>query len=171
MPAGEGPDVVGIATTILDGVVAHFAASEVELPERRVIAPGDTRLIAVDDCEQVIVTCARIGWGADATGGLSRPTGINLSSTTVRFVEFAVQIVRCTVDAEGPVDADVLTGAGVAFLRDMGLLSQALTELCGDHGPLSRHGKARAGDVVPVGPGGGPVASEGSITVTVKHLV
>lgn len=173
MAAGQGIDVGGIAQTVLDAVVAHFAASDVELPERRVIAPGDTRAIAWDQCEAVLVTCAGIGWGqAPGLGGGARQTGNPLAATAMRHAVVTVQIVRWAPSGEDgypPPDTE-LTEAGLAVLRDMGLLSQALVEVCGKDGPLKDAGSATAGAVVPVGPQGCYVASEGSVEVTASQL-
>lgn len=174
MTAGQYIDVPGIARTVLDGVIAHFAASSVELPGRRLIAPGDTRAIAWD-CEGVLVTCGGIVWGQGpgAATGTGRATG-NPVSVGARYAVFGVQIVRSTAEVEHdgtepPPTAD-LTKAGLALMVDAGMLSQALVELCGKGGPLSRAGMATAGDVVFVGPSGMYAASEGHISVTASTI-
>lgn len=170
MAAGQYIDVPSIAQTVLFGVVAHFSAAGVELPDRQVIAPGDIRS-TVHDCESVIVALNGIGVGqVPGAGGSGRQTGIQVSVGT-RYAVFMVQIVRCVPDAdEGPPDADKLTDVGLATMRDAALLSQALTELCGSGGALRRGGSAIAGAVEPVGPSGGLVAVEGNVTVTAKDL-
>lgn len=172
MSAGQGIDVGTIAQTTLAAVVAHFAASEVELPERRVIAPGDTRAIAWD-CESILVTTAGIGWGqAQGQGGGARQTGNPVSATAVRHTVIALQIVRPVPEGDSgePPDADELTAAGLALMRDAGLLSQALVEVCGRDGPLKRAGSAVPGAVVMVGPDGGYAAAEGSLEITASQL-
>jgi hypothetical protein len=172
--AGQYIDIPGIARTVLAGVIAHFAASPVELPGRRLIAPGDTRAVAWD-CECVIVTCGGIVWGQGpgAATGVARGTG-NPVSVGARYTVMAVQIVRSTaaVEHDGidpPPPAD-LTTAALALLTDGGLLSQALVELCGKDGALQRMGMASAGDVVFLGPAGMFAATEGHLSVTASRL-
>lgn len=173
MPAGKGPDIGWIATTTLDGVVAHFAASEVQLPDRRVIAPGQPRLVAWD-CAAVLVTCGGIGWGqGPGTGsGTARPTG-NPVAAGARHTVIAVQIVRWVPESDGtnPPDADELTAAGLEVMRDAGLLSQALVDLCGPSGPFKKLGTAIAGAVEILGPSGFMAASEGNLTITAGNLL
>jgi hypothetical protein len=172
--AGQFVDVPGTASIILAGVVNHFAASRVELPDRRFIAPGDTRAVAWD-CESVTVTCGGILWGQGpgVSASVGRGTG-NPVSVGARYAVFAVQIVRSTADVEhdgeDPPPPPALTKAGLAMMVDMGLLSQALVELAGKNGPLSRAGMATAGDVVPLGPSGMFAATEGHLAVTVASL-
>lgn len=174
MSAGQGIDVGAVAQTVLDGVVAHFAASEVTLPDRQVIAPGDPRSVAWD-CEQVVVTCGGINWGAgpgtNTTGTLSRPTGNPVSTSGARHTAIAVQIVRCVPvgDEAGPPPVADVTEAGLALMRDGGLLSQALTEIIGRTGALAKAGAGLVGVEV-LGPGGGMAAVEGIVTVTLASL-
>ncbi|MGH8571096.1 MAG: hypothetical protein ACREX8_00775 [Gammaproteobacteria bacterium] len=172
MPAGKRVDVGGIAQAVLDGIVAHFAAAQVTLPAYRTISPGETRGVAWD-CEdgQLIVTCPVIGWGSAPGRGGPRQTGNPLGSTAVRHTVIGVQLVRCVTDPDGPAPAGEVTAAGLALLADMGLMSQALVDLCDRGGPLASHGEALPGDVAPVGPEGGKVAVEGMLTVTVGGLV
>jgi hypothetical protein len=171
---GQYIDIPGIARTVLDGVVAHFAASSVELPARRLIAPGDTRAVAWD-CECVLVTCGGIVWGQGpgAATGVGRGTG-NPVSVGARYTVMAVQIVRCTAEVEhdgiDPPPPDDLTAAALALLTDGGLLSQALAELCGKGGALQRAGMATAGDVVFLGPSGMYAASEGHLSVSATTI-
>lgn len=174
MTAGQYIDVPGIAATVLAGVVAHFAASRVELPGRRLIAPGDTRAIAWD-CEGVLVTCGGILWGQGpgVSSSVGRGTG-NPVSVGARYAVFAVQIVRSTAavehDGEDPPTPEDLTAAGLAMMTDAGLLSQALVELTGKNGALSSAGMATAGDVVFLGPSGMFAATEGHLSVTTSTL-
>lgn len=173
MSAGQYVDVGSIARTVLDGVVAHWAplAPAVTLPDRRFIAPGDPRQVAWDDCEMLFVTCAGILPGqSPGAGAGARQTG-NPVSVGARHAVFAVQIVRCLDDDGDPPAPDVLTEAGLALLRDAGLLSQALVELCGRTGALRSAGSAVAGAVEILGPSGGRCAVEGSLTVTAGNLV
>lgn len=172
MTAGQYLDIPTIARTTLDAVVAHFAASSVTLPTRRIIAPGDPRSPAWD-CEGITVTCAGILWGqAQATGsGAGRQTG-NPVSVGARYTVIAVQIIRCVPEHDGqePPPSDAVTKAGIAHMTDAGLLSQALVELCGRNGPLKEWGAATAGAVEPVGPSGGMAAVEGNLTITASRL-
>lgn len=172
MTAGQYIDIPGIARTVLDGVIAHFAASSVELPGRRLIAPGDTRAIAWD-CESVLCTCGGIVWGQGpgAATGVGRGTG-NPVSVGARYTILGIQIIRCVPEHDGtdPPPADTLTKAGLALMTDGGLLSQALVELCGKDGPLKRLGMATAGDVAFLGPAGGFAAAEGHLTITASQI-
>lgn len=173
MSAGQYLDIPTLAQTVLTGVVAHFDAAGGCLPERRIIAPGDTRAIAWD-CEAVLVTCGGILWGAGpgAGSGSGRGTG-NPVSVGARYTVLLVQIVRCSPEPDSiePPEPALVTEAGLLVMMDMGLLSQALVELCGKNGPLQRAGNAIAGGVEPVGPTGGLVASEGNITISATSLV
>jgi hypothetical protein len=170
--AGQGIDVGAVAQAVLDGVVAHFAASEVTLPERRVIAAGDPRGVAWD-CDQLVVTCGGIGWGAGPGTGsaTARPTGNPISTAGARHTAIAVQIVRAVPvgGEDGPPPAADVTAAGLALMRDGGLLSQALTELIGRDGALGRAGAGLVGVEV-LGPGGGMAAVEGILTATLAGL-
>jgi len=170
--AGQGIDVGATAQTVLDGVVAHFAASEVGLPDRRVIAPGDPRGVAWD-CEQLVVTCGGINWGAGpgTNSATARGTGNPVSTAGARHTAIAVQIVRCVPvgDEHGPPAAAEVTEAGLALMRDGGLLSQGLIEIIGREGALAKAGAGLVGVEV-LGPGGGMAAVEGIVTVTLASL-
>lgn len=169
MTAGQYIDIPWYAQNILAGVVAHFDAAGVDLPDRRVIAPGDTREISWD-CEAVVVSMGGIGPGqAPGTGASAKQTG-NPSSVAAQHAVFFVQIIRTAVDV-GPnaAGSDQLTAAGLASMRDAAMLFQALQELCGRNGLLRRSGLAELGSVVPLGPADF-TAVEGSLTVTAKDL-
>jgi hypothetical protein len=177
---GLGLAVPGLARTVLDGVVAHFEAAggdpsdAVKLPGRRVIAPGNPRLIAWD-CEQLVVTMSGIGVGA-APGEGGRPVGKGnpISATGLRHAVFAVQLVRCVPesrDGTSPPPDDVLTKAGLALLRDAGLLSQALVEVCTKVAAgLPVGSRVVPGVVEVLGPEGAYAAVEGSLAVTAGQL-
>lgn len=175
MPAGQGIDVPAIAQAVMDGVVAHYAplAPAVTLPDRRVIVGGEPRTVAWD-CESVLVTCGGIVYGQGpgvVTAGQGQRTG-NPLGTVLRHTVMAVQIVRCVPawDGTNPPDAAAVTTAGLALMRDTGLLSQALMELCGPNGALRRFGMAVAGAVEILGPAGGMAATEGNVQVTAGDL-
>lgn len=170
MAAGQYIDVPSLAQAVLIGVVAHFNEAGVELPDRQVIAPGETRAIAWD-CEAVMVTLAGIGWGqAPGAGSGARQTG-NPTSVGARHAVFTIQIIRCAVDAgDGPADAEKLTDAGLVAMRDAALLSQALVELCGRDGALKQAGMATSVSVEMLGPTDF-TAVEGSVAVSAKTLV
>lgn len=176
MAAGQGLDLPSIARAILASVEDHFAASGVQLPQRRVIAAGAPELVAWD-CPMVIVACSGVGTGpAPGVGGAAQQTGRPVA-VGARHALFAVQIVRKHPEAtpvQGsvvPPKPDKITEAGVAHLRDMGLLSQALVELCAN--PTFRDvisGSAEVGAVSSVGPEGGFAGVQGSIAVTAGYL-
>lgn len=172
MSAGQYLDIPATAQVVLDGVIAHYAASKVDLPSLRYIGPGATRELAWD-CEAVLVSCGGILWGQGpgAGAGTARRTG-NPVAAGARYAIFSVQIVRCVpvIDPADIPNADILNTAGVAILTDAGLLSQALVELCGPRGALKRMGVAIAGDVDILGPAGGFAATEGHLTITAANL-
>lgn len=172
MTAGQYINVPALAQAVLVGVIAHFAASNVELPDRRLIAPGEPRQIAWD-CPALVVACGGILWGQGpgAATGVGRATG-NPVSTGTRYTVLTAQIIRCVPEHDGtdPPTVEELTTAGLALLTDAGLLSQALVELCGSNGVLKRAGMAIAGDIAIIGPSGGFAATEGSATVTAAVL-
>lgn len=172
MATGQGIDVAGLAQTVLVGVAAHFAESEVQIPDRQVIYPGEPRGQAWV-CEELAVTCAGVAAGhSTSAGGTGRQAGVNVAVGGRRVV-ITVQIVRQVPvsSPDYPADESEATDAGVAQMRDGGLLSQALVELVGAHGTLKQHGSATAGDVEFLGPLGGFAAVEGTVTVTAMTLV
>lgn len=178
-PAGQGKGlaVADIAQAILAAVVDHFnAAPGVTLPERRVIAGGNPRLIAWD-CDQLAVSMSGIGLGwAPGQGGQARQTGNPVSTNLLRHAVFAVQLVRHvpTMSEDGDLlpAADEITKAGLRLLRDAGLLSHALTRAVGAVRTDTRlgHGSATAGAIEMIGPDGGMAAVEGSIAITAANL-
>jgi hypothetical protein len=177
MPAGQGLDVASIASKVLDAVVAHLeAAPGVNVPQRRIIAPGNPRLIAWD-AEQIVVALSGIGVGqAPGQGGGSQRIGNPVSSRGMRHAVLAVQLVRCvpeSADGATPPPASAVTDAGLALMRDAGLLSQALVEACtklGGVDALGPGGSSRPGAVEVLGPDGGMAAVEGSIEITAGTL-
>lgn len=173
---GLGLAVAPIARTILDAVIAHYnAAAGVTLPARRVIAGGNPRLVAWDACEQVVVTLSGIGLGgAPGEGGQPRGAGNPVSAMGVRHAVFAVQITRHNPeshDGTTPPPDDKLTAAALAIMRDAGLLSQALVEVCtAVSATLPGGSRVQPGAVEMLGPQGGFVAVEGSLAVTAGLL-
>jgi hypothetical protein len=178
MAAGQGLDVAGIAQKILNAVTVHLnAASGITVPDRRIIAPGNIRLIAWDNCEQLIVALSGIGLGAaPGQGGTPQRTGNPVSAMGLRHAVFAVQLVRWapeSQDGTSPPEATKVTTAGLALMRDAGLLSQALVEACSSvkaSTPLGRQGSVQPGAVEVIGPDGGMAAVEGSIAITAGDL-
>lgn len=169
---GQFIDVPAIAQLTLDGIVAHFAAAGVELPERRVIVAGEPRAIAWD-CPSLTIASGGILWGAGPGTGsaTARRTG-NPVSVGARYTVITAQIIRCAPGSDGgePPDPDVLTEAGLTTLKDGGLLSQALVEMCGRNGVFRQFGTGLAGGVDFLGPDGGFVACEGNLTVTAANI-
>lgn len=165
MAAGQYVDVPALAQTILDGVVAHFDAAGVELPDRRVIAPGETRARAWD-CAAVVLTLGGIAPGqAPGVGAAAKPTS-NPSSIAAQHAVFSIQIIRAAADVgTEPGDDDKLTESGLASMRDAALLFQALQDLCS--GPLRKAGMAVLYSVESLGPTDF-TAVEGGLAVTAK---
>lgn len=176
---GKGLDVASTAQDILDHVVAHYAAatpgSVQPLPERRTIAPGDPQTIAWD-CEQLVVSLQGIGFGpaVDASPAPSPRGGLPLSATALRHAVLAVDLVRCTPspDNNGNVSTVALNAAGLVFMRDCGMLSQAVVTFAGVlRSRLPDTASVQCGVVQPFGPSGGFHAAEVTIAITVPELV
>ena len=172
MAAGQGLNVHGITQAVYDGIITHYGASDLALPDRRVVVPGDIRTVAWD-CPALLVAFSRVGWGGGpgTNSATALPTGRGVS-LGLRHVVITAQVVR-EVGDDGPSAGDALdvTEAGLLLARDAGMLSQALVELAGPGGAFRRAGSALAGEVIPVGPGGGYAAVEGALTVTAGDVI
>lgn len=178
MPApGLGLDVAGIADLLLERIVAHFAAADTRLPDRQIIAPGSPSEIAWD-CPMLAVTMSSIGLG-NSPGGAGSGTlrsGSGVSAMGMRHAVFSVTLTRPEPPPTGggtrPPSVDVLRSAALGLMRDAGLLSQALIEVCSDLAAgLPRGSLVQAGEVQTSGPSGGHVGVIGTLTCTVGSLV
>jgi hypothetical protein len=174
MSAGQGLTLPQIAVSILDAVEGHFAASDNDLPERRYVAPGTPDSIAWD-CEQLVVALSGVGWGqAEDLAGGSLKMGTQ-SNMAVRHAVFNVQLIRCTpsVSARGQAPtADKLHAAGLQFMRDAGMLSQALVEACRNVATgFDRTAMVQPGTVEPGPAEGGYQGIEAVIAVTSGQLL
>ncbi len=173
---GLGLDVAGIADAILSRVESHFAAAGTTLPERRIIAPGSPSEIAWD-CPMVAVTMSSIGLGNSPGGAGSGTmrTGSGVSATGLRHAVFSVTLTRLEPPPSNrgtPPAPDVLRAVALGLMRDAGLLSQALVELCTDlAGGLGYGALVQAGEVQTSGPSGGHVGVIGTLTTTAGSLV
>lgn len=176
---GNRVNILEIATALRDGVVAHWAAKTDEaveaLPDRRLLLSGDAAVVAYD-CEQLTVALQNIGNGqSDDTAATAPQLGAGTSVFNMRHVIFEVLVLRCAsvLDDEGnaPPDA-VLEAEGETFLRDAGMLSQALTHVAAQVKPrlLEPGGIARVGQILPVGPEGGFSGNVGLFQVTSARL-
>lgn len=171
-----GLDVAGTGVRIRDWVVAKFEESGQPLPERRYCAPGDPRTIAWD-CEQFVVALGGIGWGQalDESSSSAR-TGSPASAMGMRHAVYTLQVVRCTPQAdpakrEKLPSVEALDEAGRVFMRDAGLLSQAMASFASDmYQHIGKDALVQFGVIEPVGPDGGFHAAEGTITITVGAL-
>lgn len=169
-----GLDVAGTGQRIKNWVVARFEESDQPLPERRYAAPGDPRSIAWD-CEQFVVALSGIGWGQalDESSSSAR-TGSPLSVAAMRHAVYTLTIVRCTPQPEGRAPlptVEALDEAARVFMRDAGLLSQAMVSFAADlHQHIGKDALVQCGVIEPVGPDGGYHAVEGTITITVGAL-
>lgn len=170
----NGLDVAGTGERIKNWVVARFEESGQPLPERRYCAPGDPRTIAWD-CEQFVVALGGIGWGQalDESSSSAR-TGSPVSVMGMRHAVYTLQLVRCTPQPEGREklpSVEALDAAGLVYMRDAGLLSQAMLTFAADlNQHLGREALVQCGVIEPVGPDGGFHAAEGTITITVGAL-
>lgn len=179
---GKGLNVALTAQQLLDHIVAHWAAAPTgsiePLPTRRAIVPGDPRTVAWD-CDQLTVSMEGIGVGqAEDQGPATSPRlGTPLSANSLRHAVLAVSLVRCSPKGPpmGLVDIDVLHAAGTSFLRDCGMLSQAVVSFAGQlQGRLQTTtpgtASVRCGAVTPFGPEGGFHGADAAIAITVPEL-
>lgn len=173
--SGERIYVAELAEKVLAVVEAHFAAAGVPLPDRRYLAAGNPSLVAWD-CEQLVVGLSGIGWGAapDAAPISVKPSA-HMSVAGVRHAVLSIQLVRCTPtvsDADAEMskpypDAEEIHAAGIAFMKDAGLISQAMVEMVSRlQQGLDRSGIAQAGVVNTLGPEGGYHAVEATLAIT-----
>lgn len=171
MSLGQGLQVDDLADVLLEHVVTHFGAAGVELPAHRVVTAGAPAW----DCEQLTVTLVGIGWGQalDSATASARP-GSPMSVFALRHAVYAVSLVRCVPvpdDQLGPPSMAELNSAGLRFMRDAGLLSQALVEVAsGVRNRLGPAGSVQAGMIDPIGPEGGFVGMDGQFIITSSTL-
>ena len=118
-----------------------------------------------------------IGWGQAPSAGTASPKiGAQVSAAGVRHAIFVVGLVRCT--PTDPEDQDTgipsvadMNVAGLEYMRDMGLLSQALVVACARvRAGLDRSSLVEAGAVNPEGPSGGYHGMSAQIAVTAGNL-
>lgn len=176
--AGQALTIRAMAESILAAVQEHYAATDpaVALPERQYVAPGSPDQIAWD-CEQLVVSVAGVGWGQAPSAGQSPSPkiGTQVSATAVRHVIFDVSLVRCTPSEGDPdtglPDAADIHAAGLAYMTDMGLVSQALVVACASvRTGLDRSDLVEPGAVNPAGPSGGYHGMSAQIAVTAGQL-
>jgi hypothetical protein len=167
------------AEGLLAEVVAFYDANDVELPDRRIIAPGAPGQIAWD-CDQVSVALAGVTTGSAAgqvnvAPQLGAMAGVGLP----RFATWSVQVIRCTPnpDEDGnPPPAEKLNAAGAWGLVDVGLLSQcfvlmAATAISTQRDWLPIGGTINAGQVASLGPQGGYHGYEALVTLTAMEAL
>lgn len=177
---GKGLNIADTAEDLLEHIVRHWAAApagtRAELPARRGILAGDPRTIAWD-CEQLTISMVGIGWGQaiDAASTPSPRTGSPMSVSAMRHVVLAIALIRCTPGggSDGqPPTIDALNTAGLTFLRDAGLLSQALVNFTTKlRQQLGKTASVQAGVVDPYGPAGGYHGAETTLAITVPELI
>ena len=174
MTTGRRLLVAALAEDLLASIVGHFATAGVPLPARQAVVPGEPRTFAWD-CEQLTVSLGGIGWGPAVDVSMPSPApGITAGVFSVRHAVYAATLVRCTPvanrDGTAPAAED-LHAAGLAFMHDAGLISQALVEhVTRLRGTLPPEGKVQAGAVEPVGPSGGLHGLETILAVTASRL-
>lgn len=179
--AGRGLSIREMANSILGAIQDHYTAAigldptVTPLPTRQYVAPGDPTQIAWD-CEQLVVAIQGIGWGQSPDAStLSPKMGTMISATGMRHAIFMVQLVRCTPsedDGDGFPSVASIQAAGEEYMRDMGLISQALVVACAAvRTDLDRSAKVEPGAVNPDGPSGGYHGMSGQIMITAGTLV
>lgn len=177
MSTGQGIELRTIATELLAWVGQHWATDPdtAPLPDRRLILAGEPGQIAWD-CEQLTVTLLGIGWGQalDASAPTSPRAGGPVSVWAMRHAVLHVELVRCQPPIDNrtnkPTDPD-MQAAGLSFLRDAGLLSQALVEYASRlGGTLPREASVQPGVVEPFGPDGDFHSLRATFAVTAAEL-
>jgi hypothetical protein len=176
---GQGLAITAVAESLLAAVVAHWAAASdaVPLPPRRLILAGDPRSVAWD-CEQLTVTLQGVGWGqALDASSLSPRAGTPASVMSLRHAVLVVSLVRCAAEADPrsasgmPTDA-ALHADGLRYMRDAGLLSQAMVAYTAKILPgLPDEASVQAGAIEPRGPEGAFHGLETTLAVTAGQLV
>lgn len=170
---GLGLTVDDIAQAILSAVVAHFTAAGVALPTRQYVAAGEPQLVAWD-CEQVTVSLTGVGWGvAQESFAQTVQLGARQSAQALRHGVFSIEIVRSypTPDDQGGLPSvDDMNTAGLASMRDAGLLSQAMVVAASEEIGLPPEATARPGVVDPRGPEGGYVGVLGTMIISLTGL-
>jgi hypothetical protein len=174
---GKGLDIADTAEEFLQCIIDHYAAApgDVEpLPERQCVVSGDARTIAWD-CDQLTVSLDGIGYGpAQDNASDSARSGSPISATAVRHAVLVVQLVRCipAPDSNGNVSRDAIHAAGLRYLRDSGMISQAVTAFAAR---VRKGLEAKTESVIPgvvdvVGPLGDKAALETTLAITVLNL-
>jgi hypothetical protein len=170
----RGLDIRSMAMKFLEVVEEHFASAEVELPARRYLAPGAPDTVAWD-CEQLVVSLTGLGWGqAPDLAPVTRKIGTQ-ANLAMRHIVLSIQLIRCTPkpDRNGrPPEVEKIHAAGEQFMRDAGLLSQALVEACSQiKKDLDRADMAVPGVVEPGAAEGGYQGLEASMQITTGLLI
>lgn len=180
---GQGIAVRDLAVKVFDSVIEQWTAAVADnpdlkpLPDRQYIAPGNPSLVAWD-CEQFVVGLEGIGWGmAPDTQNPSPQASAGASVMSVRHAIFNLQLVRCTpripegrgAQAYPPVDE--MHESGLAFMDDVGYMSQALVHLVSQlKQGLPRSALVQAGAVTTLGAEGGFHATEATLAITAGEL-
>lgn len=179
MSTGKGLAITDLAESLLASVVAHWAAQAdaPPLPARRLVLAGDPRTVSWD-CEQLTVTLQGVGWGqALDASSLSPRAGAPASVMSLRHAILVVTLVRCIAQPDPRSNTGMPTEAalyedGVRFMRDAGLLSQALVEYASKISPgLPLESSVQAGAIEPIGPSGNYTGLEATLAVTAGQLV
>lgn len=173
-PLGQRLAIDTLAPALLTIVEDHFAAASVELPERRYVAAGDPGQIAWD-CAQLVVSLRGIGWGPAEDAAPPSPQIAQMTVFGVRHAVFSISLIRCTPTqpARGSAFPSVedIHEAGIAFMKDAGLLSQSLVAAASNlHVDLPEGSDVQAGVITPLGPTGGFHGMEAIFSVTSADL-
>lgn len=177
---GRGLNVADTAQELLEHVISHYAAAAPgtvqPLPARRAVLAGDPRTVAWD-CEQLTISLEGIGVGPSPDSELGTPgmrRGSPTSAVALRHAVFAVSLVRCTpqMSEDGtPPTAEELNEAGLIFMRDCGLLSQAMVTYAGILADRLPTASVECGAVTPFGPSGRFHAADTAMSVTIPELI
>jgi hypothetical protein len=173
---GKGLPLGEVAEAILSGIVSHYQAADVKLPERRVIVPGAPELIAFD-CPMLAVTCSGVGQGwAPGQGPTTQRAGVPLSAMMLRHGIFTATLLRPDPPplngGRTPPSVESLTRAGLALMRDAGLMSQAMLEIVNSVVSILPKGAVvDTGAVNTIGPEGGFHGVTATLAATAGELV
>jgi hypothetical protein len=173
---GRALDLCTMAQRLLDGLVAHYTAAGETLPSYRYIAAGETTAVPWDcTTGQVTVALQGVGFGpAEEAYPTNVQAGGASSVMDTRHAIFEVAVVRplpTTSNVNGVPSAESLNTAGVQFMHDAGMISQALVVIAAElKQDMPRGSTIRPGIVDPRGPSGGLVGAAGMFYVSMIDL-
>lgn len=179
MGAGSALNIWSLATELLNVIGTHWTtAPGAPLPARQYVGAGEPAAQAWD-CEQLVVSLGGIGWGqAQDSAPITPRGGTPASVMSMRHAVLDVSLVRCVPvsDRDGrPPAVDAMNAAGQQYLRDAGLLSQAMVQWASRierdlAGPEDPRSKVQVGVIEPGPASGAFVSLSTTVIVTAATL-